>query len=156
MDNKNMAMVGALVVLALAAGVLLGCSLKSGTAIAESDDAVVIVPAEHYHHLYNMSANGTTISLAVNDTFIVALPENGGSTGYTWNITSTQGLDVLDSWFAPDDSSLIGAPGTRYWVIEASSWAAAAPQEFIATLQRSWETPAGDETVFDLKISVTA
>jgi inhibitor of cysteine peptidase len=84
--------------------------------------------------------------------FLIALPENGGSTGYLWDITSTQGLDVLESFFVPGSMGLIGEPGTREWVITAAH---PGEQKFKATLHRPFEALTGNESVFTLTINVT-
>ncbi len=103
-------------------------------------------------HVYNMSTNGTTVRMMKNTEFLIVLPENGGSTGYLWNITSTRGLDVPGSVYVPGEKGLIGEPGVRQWMIRAS-WAG--EQKFKATLLRPFEEPAGNETVYMLTINVT-
>jgi predicted secreted protein len=154
MDNKKLALTVALVVLAFLAGTFLGYVVKGmPLANAASDERAV---TDTYHgdhvHIYDMSANGTTLDLKKDTMLLIALPENGGSTGYLWDITSTQGIDVLGSWFLPGDKGLIGEPGIREWMIKVSR---SGEQQFRATLQRSFEVASGDETTYVLTINVS-
>jgi inhibitor of cysteine peptidase len=153
MDNKKLAIIGALVVLALVAGALLGYILKETPAANAATDQNAVSAWRVGDHIYTMSSNGTPVDLKKGTTFLVALPENGGSTGYLWDITSMQGLDVLESWFVTGSQGLIGEPGTREWVIRAA-WPG--EQKFKATLKRSFEAATGDETTFVLTVNVVA
>jgi len=153
MDNKKLAITVALVVLAFLAGTFLGYVVKGmPLANAASDESASSDAYEGDHvHIYDMSANGTTLDLQKGTMLLIALPENGGSTGYLWDITSTQGIDVLGSWFLPGSKGLIGEPGTHEWMIKVSR---SGEQTFKATLQRSFEAVYGNESAFVLKINV--
>jgi predicted secreted protein len=153
MDNKKLAITVALVVLAFLAGTYLGYVIKEAPpANTASDDNASADAHEGDHiHIYNMSANGTTLDLKKDTMLLIALPENGGSTGYLWDITSTQGIGVMGSWFLPGGKGLIGEPGTREWMIKVSR---PGEQKFKATLQRSFEAPSGNESTFVLTINV--
>jgi inhibitor of cysteine peptidase len=153
LDNKKLAMIGTLFVLALVAGAILGYTFRgtpSANAATDTNEATNLHLGDH---IYTMTANGTCVDLKKDTMFMIALPENGGSTGYLWDITSTQGLDVLESWFVPGSKGLIGEPGTREWVIRAA-WPG--EQKFKATLQRSFEAATGNESTFVLTVDVTA
>ncbi len=149
MNSKTLTTLVVLVAIALVAGFVAGYSLK---ATAEKTGPAPIVPNHEPHiHVYNMSSNGMTLNVTKGTGFMITLPENGGSTGYLWNITSTQGLDVLGSWFIPGEKGLIGEPGERQWMIRAS-WAG--EQKFKATLLRPFEAPAGNESGYMMTINV--
>ena len=149
MDNKTLTTLVVLVMIFLVAGFVAGYSLK---AAAEKGDQAPVVPDHEAHfHVYDMSSNGMTVNVTKGTEFMITLPENGGSTGYLWNITSTQGLDVLGSWFVPGEKGLTGEPGERQWMIRASR---SGEQKFKATLLRPFEEPAGNGTVYQLIINV--
>lgn len=151
MDNKKLAMIGTLAVLTLVAGAILGYSLKVTPSAKAATDLPDVTSLHLGDHIYTMSANGSTVDLKRDTVFMVVLPENGGSTGYLWDITSTQGLDVLKSWFVPGSKGLIGEPGTREWVIRA---AGSGEQKFKITLMRSFEAATGNESTFVLTVNV--
>jgi inhibitor of cysteine peptidase len=153
MDNKKLAMIGTLVVLALVVGAFLGYSLKGTLSASAETDPEEVTGLHLGDHIYTMSANNSTVDLKKDTMFMIALPENGGSTGYLWDITSTQGLDVLESWFVPGDKGLIGEPGIREWVICA---ARTGEQKFKATLHRPSEALTGNESTFVLNVNVVA
>jgi predicted secreted protein len=153
MDSKKLIIIMAIVVLAFLAGTFLGYVIKEmPLANAASDESASADAYEGNHvHVYGMSANGTTLDLKKDTMLLIALPENGGSTGYLWGITSTQGIDVPGSWFLPGDKGMIGEPGIREWMIKVSQ---PGEQQFRATLQRSFEAASGDETTYVLIINV--
>jgi inhibitor of cysteine peptidase len=153
MDNKKLAMIGTLFVLALVAGAIIGYSIKEIPSANATTDQNASLNCQIGDHIYTISSNDTSVDLKKGTMFLVALPENGGSTGYLWDITSTQGLDVLESFFVPGSKGLIGEPGTHEWVIRA---ARPGEQKFKATLQRSFEAMTGNETTFVLTVNVIA
>lgn len=151
MDNKKLVMIGTLIVLALVAGAILGYCLKGTPSANAATDPVETINLHLGDHIYTMSMNNSTIDLKKDTMFMIALPENGGSTGYLWDITSTQGLDVLESWFVPGSKGLVGEPGTREWIIRA---ARPGEQRFKATLHRSFEAVTDNESTFVLTVNV--
>ncbi|HEY3274951.1 MAG TPA: protease inhibitor I42 family protein [Methanocella sp.] len=100
--------------------------------------------------VYNESFNGTTITLHKGDRLNISLQENP-TTGFTWDITSTQGINVLASQFIPGQSGLIGAPGTHVWTLEASR---NGTQQFKAVLRRGFEPLTGSENSYHLTMQV--
>ncbi|NLD57931.1 MAG: DUF333 domain-containing protein [Methanomicrobiales archaeon] len=96
--------------------------------------------------------NGKTGTIAKGTRFAVVLKENP-TTGYTWNATVSSGLEVQSSDYQQDAAAegMVGVGGSRTWVIIAQE---AGDQTFSAVYARSWETATGDETKFDLKITV--
>jgi inhibitor of cysteine peptidase len=101
----------------------------------------------------NEQQNGATTSLNLSRTVTLRLKENP-STGYTWNLTMTPGLQVTSDTFYPSDSSgsLVGAGGTREWTIKTIQYG---EQKIQANYKRSWEPVAGNETTFSMTILVS-
>ena len=62
--------------------------------------------------------NESTVVVKLNSSFALELAENP-STGYAWNLTTTDGLRVVADEFVPPGTSVVGAAGTHRWEIEA-------------------------------------
>ena len=95
--------------------------------------------------------NGKTGNVTQNTQFAVVLAENP-STGFTWNATLSQGLE-LQSDYHKDDASAgrPGAGGTHTWVMVAKE---PGDQKFSAIYMRSWEPVTGNETAYSVNIRV--
>ena len=95
--------------------------------------------------------NGKTENVTQNSQFAVVLAENP-STGFTWNATLSQGLE-LQSDYHRDDASAgrPGAGGTHTWVMIAK---VSGDQKFSAIYKRSWEPVTGNETAYSVNIRV--
>jgi inhibitor of cysteine peptidase len=94
--------------------------------------------------LYNESDNGATVAVKPGKTFVVALNENP-STGYIWNTTLTQGLQLVTEDFVQNPSTgMAGAGGIHYWVIKGVN--EMGPQSFTAIYARPFETVPPAET----------
>lgn len=144
---KILAIVAVFSLAAFCCGVAAGFTIQPSTIVSGIEDNPTIpLP------IYDLACNNTTVYLPVGSEFIVTLPENSGSTGYTWDPASTQGIDLLKSTFIPSDITVIGAPGTREFQLRASR---AGEQHFKATLPRPFENLTGTEDVFALTIVVT-
>ena len=63
-------------------------------------------------HVFNESDNGKTYSLSQYAVVQVNLPENP-STGFSWNITTTPGIEVIDHSFKSSNPGL--SRGRRHW-----------------------------------------
>jgi inhibitor of cysteine peptidase len=100
--------------------------------------------------VYTDADSGRTVTAVVGDTISIRLPENP-STGFSWAVTSSDGLQQLESRFDTPSSSpeLVGAPGTRVLIYEVT---ANGRQSVRATYERSWE--AGAAEPFTLTIEV--
>ncbi|WP_321508036.1 protease inhibitor I42 family protein [uncultured Methanoregula sp.] len=96
--------------------------------------------------------NGRTSDIAQGTRFAVELAENP-TTGFMWNATVSPGLVIQSSDFSQDPASkgLVGAGGTRTWVIVAKDQGL---QKFSATYMRSWEPVTGNETAYLVNIQV--
>jgi len=99
------------------------------------------------------SSNGHLIFMKVNGMLTLKLAENP-TTGYTWNLTVSDGLKVLNDTYVPSDTTgtLVGSGGTHVWEIETEQ---AGMQSVNAVYKRSWEPLTGNETTYTLAIDVT-
>jgi inhibitor of cysteine peptidase len=102
-------------------------------------------------NVYNESANGTTVTLPLGTSFMVVLQENP-TTGYSWNVSVTDGLEITNDTFAPPTSGLIGAGGVHSWDVLITKTGL---QEFSGIYMRPWENVTGNETTYVLWCSVT-
>lgn len=126
----------------LAIVVVLGLILALGLTIVAAGPVIPVAP-------YGASDNGSTITLKKGDIFEISLDENP-TTGYGWNVTSTQGLTVLDSKYVKEGSA-IGAGGVHVWKLEATS---SGTDQFFAVYKRPWEPRSEADRTFRLTISV--
>ena len=101
--------------------------------------------------VYNESDNGKTETLALGAQFMVKLDENP-TTGYSWNVSATDGLNITNDTYIPPTSGLIGAGGVHTWSMLTTKTGL---QEFSGVYMRSWENKTGNETTYMLKVNVT-
>jgi inhibitor of cysteine peptidase len=100
--------------------------------------------------------NGNTIHIKEGHTFYLKLKENP-STGYSWQLRLSSGLNQLSDKYYPQETSkkggrfVIGAAGYRLWEIKATEKGS---QQVNAIYKRSWETETGNEQTFKLNIVV--
>ncbi|WP_048136639.1 protease inhibitor I42 family protein [Methanosarcina horonobensis] len=101
------------------------------------------------------AANGTNITLEKGETFYLRLEENP-TTGYSWELNLSQGLDNVSGTYYPPESKegeqpLVGAGGVHLWEIKAM---AEGTQQVTAVYRRSWENETGTEDRFTLNVEV--
>jgi len=101
--------------------------------------------------VYNESDNGMNKTLSLGTPFMVRLDENP-TTGYSWNVSVTSGLNITNDTYIPPTSGLIGAGGIHTWSVITTKTGL---QEFSGIYMRSWENKTGNETTYMLKINVT-
>jgi inhibitor of cysteine peptidase len=94
--------------------------------------------------------NKATITMGLNNTFILKLDENP-TTGFQWNLTTSPGLVVTADTYQPSSPQLMGSGGVRSWDLKAVQ---AGNQEIKAVYKRSWEPVTGNETTFILTVTV--
>ena len=96
--------------------------------------------------------NGKTINLENGETFSLKLRENP-STGYSWQLNLSQGLDILSDEYAqgPAPEGYTGVPGTHQWEIKAI---AEGSQQVKGIYKRPWENETGTEDKFILNVEV--
>lgn len=99
------------------------------------------------------SSNGHLIFMKVGSTLTLKLAENP-TTGYTWNLTVSNGLKVVNDTYVPSDTTgtMVGSGGTHIWEIVAEQ---AGMQSVEAVYKRSWEPTTGTEPTYTLTIDVT-
>lgn len=144
-------------ILCLAAILVAGCTQPvtppaTPTPTATSTPTLTPVPtATPIVYVYNESANGTTVAIPLGSTFTVWLKENP-TTGYSWNVTVTDGLRITNNTYIPPTSGLIGAGGIHSWNVLTVK---TGTQEFSGIYRRPFENVTGNETMYVLWCNVT-
>lgn len=100
--------------------------------------------------VFTMDDNGTTVTVARGSEFAIRLDENP-TTGYEWNATYSDNLNLINDTFVPPDTQLVGAGGVRVWQFETAETGTA---EFMAVYKRPWEEAAGNETTFSISFII--
>ena len=117
------------------------------------------VPAEEAEEIagdelpvYNVTADVNTTELVVpmNEVIMISLAENP-TTGYTWNVTLSEGLTLLNDVYVQDEAEegMIGVGGVHEWFIEAVE---AGEQTFYGIEQQAQSEETGSE--YTLKLIV--
>lgn len=100
--------------------------------------------------------NGNSIDLKNGHAFYLKLNENP-STGYSWQLSLSNGLNLLSDKYHPFESSksgknfVVGAGGFHLWRIKAE---AEGSQQVKAVYKRPWEPETGREQTFILDVRV--
>ena len=94
--------------------------------------------------------NGKTIFLEKGETFYLKLSENP-STGYSWKLNLSKGLQLKKDKYIPGPSRVMGASGTHLWVIKAVNNGC---QYVNGIYKRPWEHTTRQDKTFKLKIKV--
>jgi inhibitor of cysteine peptidase len=84
--------------------------------------------------------NGKLINIEMDQQVLLSLPENP-STGYTWSIEETEGIQVQSSTFLLHPAQMIGTAGQHLWMIRLLSLG---DLPIHVKLWREWE---GDQSV---------
>ena len=102
----------------------------------------------------NEEMNESTVVVKLNTRLTLELAENP-STGYAWNLTTTDGLRIVSDEYIPPGTgtTVVGAEGLHRWEIEAI---AAGLQQIDGVYRRSWENTTSDENTFMVEVSVEA
>jgi inhibitor of cysteine peptidase len=151
---KKMKIFTALVIVCLAAMFMAGCTqpvppaTPTPTATATPTPVPTSTPVMY---VYNESANGTTVTLPLGTTFMVWLLENP-TTGFSWNVSVTDGLQITNDTFIAPTSGLIGAGGSHTWDVLTTKTGV---QEFSGIYKQPWENTTGNETTYALWCNVT-
>ncbi len=155
MIPKSLALFG-LAVVVIAGMILVSACTGTGTptAIPTATPSATPSPAPSNNTIaaYNQSDNNKTVSAKIGDKFTVTLDENP-STGYSWYMSVTNGLTIVNDTYLPPNTTLVGAPGLHVWQIEADG---TGDQKFSAIYKRLQEPPTGNETTYVLNVNVTA
>ncbi|WP_460006560.1 protease inhibitor I42 family protein [Methanogenium cariaci] len=81
----------------------------------------------------------------------VILPENP-TTGYSWNVTTVDGLTVTDDTFVPPEKQIPGAGGVHVWTLAPNATGIAT---FSAVYVRPWEEIQPDDERYTVTFYVT-
>jgi inhibitor of cysteine peptidase len=92
-----------------------------------------------------------TETMTLGTSFMVMLQENP-TTGYSWNVSVTNGLNITNDTFIPPTSGLVGAGGIHTWSVLTTKTGI---QEFSGIYMRPWENVTANETTYLLKVNVT-
>lgn len=99
---------------------------------------------------YSGSDNGKTITVNSGDTFKVRLDENP-TTGYSWNMTVDNGLQIVSDRYVPNSTQLLGSGGYHEWTIKAVS---NGTYKVSGIYKRPWEPVSGSEQRFTLTVKI--
>jgi inhibitor of cysteine peptidase len=100
---------------------------------------------------FTMADSGSMVAIKKGETFMVVLPENP-STGYSWNMTVSDGLKVMDDRYIPPAQQVPGRGGQHEWTIKAVK---PGQQKVRGIYMRPWEPIYYNETTFRLDVEVT-
>jgi inhibitor of cysteine peptidase len=83
--------------------------------------------------------------------FSVRLEENP-STGYQWNLTTSDGIKIVEDEFEPpENEDVVGAAGFHIWTFRIMD---NGNQQIDAIYKRPWENVTGEEETFSLMLEV--
>lgn len=99
----------------------------------------------------NSTQNGNIVTIPLGERVLVRLPENP-STGYSWNATLPDNLDVLYNNYTATNSTLTGSGGYQEWILSPKM---VDTYTFKAVYFRPWETASPTDETFTLVIAVT-
>jgi inhibitor of cysteine peptidase len=119
-------------------------SLVRGYSSSVNQPVVIPTPT------YTEKDNGKAFSLARNSVVKIQLKENP-TTGFSWNITTSPGLQVLSTSFLPSSTGRFGAGGTRTWVIKGTGTGL---QQFNGIYRQPWMPLTGSETTYTVTFNV--
>ena len=116
-------------------------------AILVSTISAVLTP----HKAYGIGDSGRVVTASKGDSIAVNLQENP-STGYSWQITASDGLTQTGDQYLQDNPVpfRVGAGGTHVWNFRVTG---SGVQHISAVYQRPWESKAPAKT-FSLTIQV--
>lgn len=100
--------------------------------------------------LVDDSNNGQTIAVHEGATIVVKLPENP-STGYSWNLTGTDGLAVTEDEYIAPETQAVGAGGVHSWTMEPKTTGLLT---FSAAYVRPWEGQQPDDQTYAVSFYV--
>ncbi|HTY14856.1 MAG TPA: protease inhibitor I42 family protein [Methanoregulaceae archaeon] len=146
--------VAAISILCIAVIATAGCTGKGQTPMTEkptvpTPEGTAIQPG---HLVITEEQNNATIPVKSGDQITLMLPENP-TTGYTWNLTTTRGLNQTGDRYTPSDrtGTLVGSGGTHVWQMTVTG---TGDQAISGIYKRSWEPVTGNETTFRVALTV--
>ncbi len=138
----------------LIAGLLALCMLGAGCTSQPAEPGtptatptpVATTPPAAEEFAFNETNNNETVTLPVGSEITISLEENP-TTGYSWNVTSSAGLEYVNDTYIAPETELVGAGGVHVWQYLAAEEGTA---EFSAIYKRPWEETTGNETAFSM------
>ncbi|HOI57253.1 MULTISPECIES: protease inhibitor I42 family protein [unclassified Methanoculleus] len=121
---------------------------EATTAAPETNATATPAPAEEY--VFNETNYNETVTLPVGSEITIRLAENP-TTGYEWNVTSYEGLQLVNETHDAPQTELVGAGGVHVWEYIAAEEGAG---EFSAVYMRPWENVTGNETAFSMAFTI--
>lgn len=96
--------------------------------------------------------NGTSVDAKAGELVTIRLEENP-TTGYSWNMSFTDGLEVVkDEFISSGEEGIVGAGGVHEWIIKADR---TGQHKISAIYKRPWESLTGEEGTFNLTLNVS-
>ncbi|MFH0968410.1 MAG: protease inhibitor I42 family protein, partial [Methanobacteriota archaeon] len=79
----------------------------------------------------------TNLTAKLDDTILISLKENP-TTGYSWNVTNSSGLEIVSDEYVMDTAAegMVGVGGVHDWMVKAVE---TGNQTFSAVYKHSWE-----------------
>ncbi|MCD1293562.1 proteinase inhibitor [Methanocella sp. CWC-04] len=103
---------------------------------------------------FNESNSGETVNIENGEIFHIQLFENP-STGYSWNMTYTEGLELMSDEYTQSNTTeqIVGAGGTHDWEFKAIK---TGEQQIKGIYHRPWEgiNESINYTTFELIVKV--
>ena len=145
--QEKIILLSTLAILCVTTVVLTGCTGQDG---GISPTPTPSIPYNVY--LFDQTNDGQTYDVPVDAEIRLKLPENP-TTGYSWQLSVTQGLAILNESYLPDDPTgkLIGSGGTHVWIMRAIQ---PGMQTITGVYSRPWESASGNQTSFTLQLLV--
>jgi len=142
----------------LIAGLLALCMLGAGCTSQPAEPGtptatptpVATTPPAAEEFAFNETNNNETVTLPVGSEITISLDENP-TTGYSWNVTSSAGLEYVNDTYIAPETGLVGAGGVHVWQYLAAEGGTA---EFSAIYKRPWEETTGNETAFSMAFTI--
>jgi len=152
--STRMILAPILAVVCVAAVLLAGCTGPGAQPLPTFTPTPVLtqapVPAEP--NSFGQTNNGGTYNISLDAGIQLRLPENP-TTGFSWNLSVTPGIAIINDTYIPDDVSgkLVGSGGTHVWFLKAIG---PGDQGISGVYRRPWEPAAPGVTFFELALVV--
>jgi predicted secreted protein len=147
-----MMVVGIALILAFITGVLVGTQVPGkatgqpmqNTLNTTSHDDI----SNDVIQCYGIKENNTSVTAQKNSLFMIILEENP-TTGYQWNVSHTDGLNITADSYIPSNPGLPGAGGVHVWSVKATG---DGDQAFNAAYERTWENTTTGNYLLNVQV----
>ncbi|WP_214044814.1 protease inhibitor I42 family protein [Methanomethylovorans sp.] len=103
--------------------------------------------------IFTKEQSGSSVNLEAGEAAAIRLEENP-TTGYSWNMSFAQGLELIkDDFFSSTETELVGAGGIHEWTFKAND---AGKYNISGIYKRPWEDIRGDEDTFNLTLNISS